>query len=142
MASNLSLYVRVVVDVLLSSGELRMAERAARLAYDRAGGRLRHAFASIALGDVLSHLGEETAAEAAACYQEALALAEAVGVRAPIAHAHLGLGRLAPTNGDRGGRERHLAEASRIFTELGLRRYADRADRLRLGGPSGLADSA
>jgi len=142
MASNLSLYVRVVVDVLLSCGEVQLAERAARLAYDRAGGRLRHAFASIALGDVLSHLGEETHAEAVACYESAVALANEVGVRSTLAHARFGLGRLAATNGDAGARDRNLAEASRLFTELGLRRYAERAERLRAGVATGLAETA
>ena len=45
--------VIVLVDVLLSVGEVALAERAAHLAYERAGGRLRDMHARQALGDVL-----------------------------------------------------------------------------------------
>jgi tetratricopeptide (TPR) repeat protein len=142
MSSNLSLYVRVVVDALLSSGELRLAERAARTAYDRAGGRLRFALASIALGDVLSHLGEDAPAEAIVCYERAAAVAKEIGVRAPLAHAELGLGRLAAAAGRNADRDQWLRRAHATFVELGLRRYAVRAERLLASRDLDLAESA
>ena len=70
MASNLSLYARLIVDVLLSVGEVALAERAARLAYERAGGRLRDLLARQALGDVLTALGPAHYAEAANCFEQ------------------------------------------------------------------------
>ncbi len=45
------------------------------------------------------------------------------------AHAKLGLGRIALLGGDRAGRDRHLLDARATFVELGLRRYAERAQR-------------
>jgi class 3 adenylate cyclase/tetratricopeptide (TPR) repeat protein len=129
MASNLALYVRVIVDVLLSVGEVALAERAARLAYERAGGRLRDMLARQALGEVLTYLGKEQHAEAARCFAEVAELAKAIGLRSMAAHARLGLGRLAVLAGDRAAREIHLVEARSVFAELGLRRYAERAER-------------
>jgi class 3 adenylate cyclase len=129
MTSNLALYVRVIVDVLLSIGEVALAERAARLAYERAGGRLRDMLARQALGDVLSYLDTEHHAEAGRAFHEVAEVARAIGLRSMEAHAQLGLGRLAVLAGDRGGRERYLVAARATFTDLGLRRYAERAQR-------------
>ncbi|MET0152021.1 MAG: adenylate/guanylate cyclase domain-containing protein [Candidatus Binatia bacterium] len=129
MASNLSLYARLIVDVLLSVGEVALAERAARLAYERAGGRLRDLLARQALGDVLTALGPAHYAEAANCFEQVGEVAAELGLRAIAAHAKLGLGRVAWLAGDRAGRDRHLLDARATFAELGLRRYAERAQR-------------
>jgi tetratricopeptide (TPR) repeat protein len=129
MASNLSLYVRVIVDVLLNFGELRLAERAARLAYERAGGRLRDMLARQALGDVLTSLGADHHDEARSCFVQVAATAREIGLRSMTGHALLGLGRLAILARDAVARERTLSEARTIFTDLGLRRYAERAER-------------
>jgi class 3 adenylate cyclase len=129
MASNLSLHVRLIVDVLLSVGELALAERAARLAYERAGGRLRDMLARQALGEVLTHLATAHHAEATTCFEQVGEVAAEIGLRAMAAHAKLGLGRLAQLRGDGAGRDRHLLDARATFAELGLRRYAERAER-------------
>src|SRR5207249_4871743 len=129
MVSNLSLYVRLIVDVLLTVGEIEMAERAARLAYERAGGRLREMLARQALGDALSALGPAHHREAADCFTAVGNVAGELGLRTMVAHARLGLGRLGTLSGDRVARDRHLLEAHAIFADLGLRRYAERAAR-------------
>jgi class 3 adenylate cyclase/tetratricopeptide (TPR) repeat protein len=129
MASNLSLYVRLIVDVLLSVGEVALAERAARLAYERAGGRLREMLARLALGDVLTVLGPAHHAEATHSFEQVAEVAAEIGLRAMAAHAKLGLGRIAMLAGDRAGGDRHLLDARATFIELGLRRYAERAQR-------------
>jgi class 3 adenylate cyclase len=142
MVSNLSLYVRLIVDVLLTVGESAMAERAARLAYDRAGGRLREMFARQALADALSALGPEHHREAAEYFTAVAEVATELGLRTMLAYARLGLGRLAALSGDRTTRDRHLVEAHATFTDLGLRRYAERAARWLAEGEPALAESA
>ncbi|MBI2963622.1 MAG: AAA family ATPase [Deltaproteobacteria bacterium] len=142
MASNLSLDVGVIVDVLLGAGEVALAERVARLALDRAGGRLREMHARLALGDVLSRLGSEHHREAAECFEQAGAVAREVGLRSMAAHAHLGLGRLATWSADPIARDRHLRAAREVFAELGLRRHAERAERALTELDPALARSA
>jgi len=142
MASNLSMNVRLIVDVLLGIGEIALAERAARLAYERAGGRLRDMLARQALGDVLSYLGAEHHTEAASAFTEVASVARELGLRSMVAHAELGLGRLAGLGGDRAARDCHLTEAREVFAELGLRRYAERAERWLAAGEPRLAESA
>jgi class 3 adenylate cyclase/tetratricopeptide (TPR) repeat protein len=142
MVSNLPLYVRLIVDALLTVGEVAMAERAARLAYDRAGGRLREMFARQALGDALSALGPAHYREAKDCFDAVARVAADLGLRAMVAHAHLGLGRLGTLEGGRAERDAHVAQAHAIFTDLGLRRYAERAARSLAEGESTLAESA
>ncbi len=129
MASNLSLYLRPIVDVLLSIGEVALAEQAARLASERAGGRLRETLARQALGEVLAALGPAHHAEAVNCFEQVGEVAAELGLRALGAHAKLGLGWIARLRGDRATRDRHLLDARATFAELGLRRYAERAER-------------
>jgi hypothetical protein len=119
-----------------------MAERAARLAYERAGGRLREMFARQALGDALSALGPEHHREAAEYFTAVAQVATELGLRAMVAYARLGLGRLASLSGDRIARDRHLAEAHATFTDLGLRRYAERASRWLAESEPALAETA
>ncbi len=61
-------------------------------------GSRRHAgtrrWRSTSLGVVQAHADPPDAAQAEAHYQQALALAEALGMRPLQAHCHLGLGRL------------------------------------------------
>lgn len=139
---NLSLHVRLVVDALLTIGEIGLAERAARLAYERAGGRLREMLARQALGDVLAQLGPDRRAEAAAYFTDVEKTATELGLRSMAAHARLGLGCIAAQAGDRVERDRRLGEARAIFDELGLRRYAERAKRCLAEAEPALAESA
>jgi len=129
MAGNQSLYVLVLVDVLLDAGEVELAERAARIAIDHAGGRLRHMLASLALGNVLLELGADHWDAAGECFELAARLAGEIGVRAYGGHALLGLGRLAAARNDRAYADRCLREAESVFRELGLGRYAERSSR-------------
>ncbi len=132
MSSNLSLHIGPIVDVLLSAGEVARAERAARLALERAGGRLREMHSQQALGEALAVRGSEHHAEAAECFERSAAIARGIGLRSMIARAQLGLGSLhgMGANGHATERLRLLGEARATFTELGLGRFADRAARL------------
>src|SRR2546421_9616390 len=85
--------------------------------------------ARLALGDVLTALGAEHHGEARDCFSQARATAREIGLRSMTAHALLGLGRLAGLHGDAAGRDRTLSEARNVFVDLGLQRYADRAER-------------
>jgi hypothetical protein len=78
---------------------------------------------------VLTALGPAHYAEAANCFEQVGEVAAELGLRTIAAHAKLGLGRVAWLAGDRAGRDRHLLDARATFAELGLRRYAERAQR-------------
>ena len=56
--------------------------------------------------------------EAEAAYGDALALAQALGMRPRVAVAHLGLGRLHQRAGRRAEATAHLAAAIRLFEEM------------------------
>jgi tetratricopeptide (TPR) repeat protein len=71
------------------------------------------------LGAVQAHADPPDVAQAEAHYQQALALAEELGMRPLVAHCHLGLGRL---YGQTGHREQARAELS---TAINLYRAMD-----------------
>ena len=82
----------------LSSGGTRRGGLAARPPGARPGpaaeGTWREALALHQLGVVHAHADPPDAEQAEAHYQQALALAEELGMRPLVAHCHLGLGRL------------------------------------------------
>ena len=61
-------------------------------------------------------------------YREALALAEARGMRPLVAHCHLGLGRLYQRIGKRERAAEHLTIATRMFREMEMRFWLEQAD--------------
>ena len=82
--------------------------------------RGNEAFALHQLGAVHAHAGPPYVAQAEAYYQQALALAEELGMRPLAAHCHLGLGR---PDGET-GREREEARAA-LVTAIALYRAMD-----------------
>ena len=77
-------------------------------------------------------------------FDEALALAEALGMRPLVARCHLGLGRLARRAGDAGTAARHLDAATALLHELGMTYWLERVDLDPAGrapslGPPGAA---
>ncbi|HET6369432.1 MAG TPA: AAA family ATPase [Pseudomonadales bacterium] len=81
---------------------------------------------------------------AARYFDEALALAEGLGMRPLVARCRLGLGRLARRAGDTGTAARHLDAATALLHELGMTYWLERVDLDPAGrapslGPPGAA---
>lgn len=117
------LLVQPVVEACLGLGEVTRAERIARLAVERAGGRYRALLAAAALGDVLVRQGPRAWAEAERTVDHALAVADALGSRAVRVQALLARARLSLAR-DRVADARHALETARALgTAIGLTRY-------------------
>jgi tetratricopeptide (TPR) repeat protein len=70
------------------------------------------------------------AGEAKARYLQALACADDLEMRPLVARCRLGLGSLRGSAGDVGHRREHLETARRMFSEMGMRSWRERADAL------------
>jgi tetratricopeptide (TPR) repeat protein len=111
-----------LADAYLRAGRLVDARRVARQALELARGQRERGHEAWALG-VLAEIAAQSASavdEAEAVYQEALAVAEALGMRPRLALAHLGLGRLYRRTGRRADAARHLAAARELFGVMAM----------------------
>jgi tetratricopeptide (TPR) repeat protein len=72
-------------------------------------------------------------------FEEALALAETLGMRPLVARCRLGLGRLARGVGEFGIARRHLDAAAALLHELGMTYWLERVDLDRIGPSAGAA---
>jgi len=122
----------------LSAHHLReardVAEAARALAVERAE-RVREARALALLGDVarLEDGGDIGAAES--LYRAAVTIAEAVGLRPLLARCLLGLGLARRNRGQEADAQASLSEAARLFREMEMATWLDRAEEtLRAGG--------
>jgi hypothetical protein len=79
----------------------------------RLGARASEAHALYLAGDVASTAGAE---DAPGYYREALALADTLGMRPPVAHCHLGFAKLYRRTGKREEAREHLTTAKTICT--------------------------
>jgi DNA-binding NtrC family response regulator/tetratricopeptide (TPR) repeat protein len=103
----------------LSAGridEARSHVREALVLTRRLEARGSEAHALCLAGDVASTSGTE---DASGYYREALALADALGMRPLVAHCHLGLARLSRRAGDHGRAHEHLTTATTMYREMG-----------------------
>jgi hypothetical protein len=66
--------------------------------------------------------------EVADLYAQAMAMAEARGMRPLAAHCRLGLGRVSRRVGDGAGAQAHLAAATAMFREMDMRFWRERAE--------------
>ena len=73
------------------------------------------------LGDIAAHPDRFEVDTAEAHYRQALALAEALGLRPLMAHCHLGLGALYRRAGTRQQAREHLTTAATMFGEMDMR---------------------
>jgi tetratricopeptide (TPR) repeat protein len=80
------------------------------------------------LGDIAIHPDRFDAERAEAHYGEALALAEARGMRPLVAHCHFGLGKLYLRTAKRGEAQEHLATATTMYREMGMQFWLEQAD--------------
>jgi len=120
---NMLMAIQPVVEAFLGLGEVKRAERAARVAVERAAGRLRILLAKAALADVLVRQGPSTWAEAERTVDRALGLAEAIGCRSVQVQALLARARLALAHDATDDARRALEAAQARGREIGLVRY-------------------
>jgi tetratricopeptide (TPR) repeat protein len=114
-AQQIPLYIAWLSEVCRLAGRGEEAWQHARQALDLARQhkeRGNEALALHQLATVQAHAAPPDAAQAEAHYQQALALAEELGMRPLVAHCHHGLGRLYGQTGR--GKEAHAALATAI----------------------------
>ncbi len=119
------------MEVLLELGEIERARRLAESGAAQVGGRLRAARGALALGEVEVRLGPGHWEDAERSFERALSLAEEISSRSTRARARLGLAHLAAARGAPMEEVScHAEPALSEFRELGLDRYAERAEQL------------
>jgi tetratricopeptide (TPR) repeat protein len=106
---------------------LAQAERALALTRER-GERGLEAWALWLLGEVTSRRDPPELETAEGHYREALALADAVGLRPLIARCHNGLGKLYRRVGKRQDAQEHLATATTLYREMDMRFWPEQAE--------------
>jgi tetratricopeptide (TPR) repeat protein len=77
-------------------------------------------YAQCLLGDLASQTDNFDPESAAAHYSQALAHAEARGMRPVIAHCHFGMGRLHRRSGDSQAAHRHLSAAKDLYRDMSM----------------------
>jgi tetratricopeptide (TPR) repeat protein len=132
---NLVYSIGIVIESLLTLGDLSRAELFAQKAHDHAAGRLRDMLTTIPLGDVRSRLGPAHWQQAQQHYEHAIALAEAMRSRSVLAVALVGAGELAEARGDRTARQHYGRRALELCRELEIGHYLPRAERLVVAEP-------
>jgi hypothetical protein len=90
--------------------------------------RAYEAFASNLLGDIAASRVPCDFAAAEHHYTEALTVFQAIGVRCWLARCHLGLGALYRKSGKREAAATHLAMATTMLAEMGMRHWLDQAE--------------
>jgi tetratricopeptide (TPR) repeat protein len=128
--TDLTVNIHFFVHTLLIAGEVRRADRAAELAHARAGGRLREMHSALAMAEVRAQGGPAQWTDAERWYEQAIALAEALGVNSVLATARLGAGALAAARGNSAASARHLQQALILARDLDLRHLEPRIKRL------------
>jgi class 3 adenylate cyclase/tetratricopeptide (TPR) repeat protein len=81
------------------------------------------------LGDIAAHPDRFEAETAEAHYRQALALAEALGLRPLVAHCHLGLGKLYRRTGKRQEAQEHLTTATTMYREMDMGYWLEQVER-------------
>jgi predicted ATPase len=80
------------------------------------------------LGDIATRPDRFDAECGEAHYRQALALAEARGMRPLVAHCHLGLGTLYRRTGKRERAQEHLTTATTMYREMGMTYWLEKAE--------------
>jgi len=79
-------------------------------------------------GDIAAHPDRVEVDIAQGHYRQALALAEALGLRPLVAHCHLGLGKLYRRTGKQQDAEEHHATATTMYREMDMRFWLGQAE--------------
>ena len=120
---NMLMAIQPVVESLLGLGELKRAERVARIAVERAAGRYRFLLALAALAEVLVRRGPAAWAEAERTIDRAQGLAEALGSRSVQVQLLMSRARLALARDLPDDARRALDAAYAGGQAIGLTRY-------------------
>ncbi len=81
------------------------------------------------LGEIAAQSNPPDIRNAQACYRQAMNLADQLGMRPPVAHCHLGLGKLYRRTGSRSDADTHLAAATSLLREMDMRFWVEKAGR-------------
>ena len=81
------------------------------------------------LGDIAAHPDHFEVNTAEAHYRQALALAEALGLRPLMAHCHFGLGALYRRTDKHEQAREHLRTATTMYREMDMRFWLEQAER-------------
>jgi class 3 adenylate cyclase/tetratricopeptide (TPR) repeat protein len=82
------------------------------------------------LGDIAAHDDSPNSETAEGHYNQALARANELGMRPLAAHCHLGLGKLLRQSGDRIKAAEHLATAARMYREMNMGFWLEKAEKV------------
>jgi class 3 adenylate cyclase/tetratricopeptide (TPR) repeat protein len=118
-------------EAQLLAGRLEEAHALAEhaLAHTRAHQERGHqAYALRLLGEIAAHRNPQDVAQAEAYFQEALALAEELGMRPLVAHCHLGLGKLSAKSGRRAEARAALSAAVELYRAMEMTFWLPQAE--------------
>jgi class 3 adenylate cyclase len=135
---RLSLIATHLGEVHLLAGRMPDAAEAAGHALElarRHKERGNEVYALRLLALVASEGKPRDVASARASYEEAIALAESLGMRPLLARCHLGLGRLARNVGDASMAAHHLETAAKLLREMKMQFWLERLELDRVGPP-------
>ena len=90
--------------------------------------RANEAWALRLLGEIAVHRGPHFVKEAQTHYDQALTLANELGMRPLVAHCHLGLGKLYLRTDKREQPQEHLAAATTMYREMGMTYWLEKAE--------------
>jgi hypothetical protein len=141
LGGNMLFAISVLVEALCDIGDFARAERFARTSVEVAAGRLREMYALTALGQATLCLGPSSWTESQRAFEQAEQVARAIDARSTLAITGIGLGELALLRGQSSAGRERLAAAFALARELGLRRYALRAERLMTEAPAASASA-
>jgi tetratricopeptide (TPR) repeat protein len=120
----------------LLAGRLEEAYPPAERALAFAGAhqeRGHQAYALRLLGEIAARREPPECDQAKACYRQARALAQELGMRPLVAHCHLGVGKLYRRTGDRARADEHLQTALTMYREMDMGFWLEKAEDLAAG---------
>jgi tetratricopeptide (TPR) repeat protein len=115
--------VHILVETLVSLDDAAWAEKLARTASERAAGRLRKLFSSLALGAATTQRGPAQWGDAERSLTGAMLIADAIGMRSCRAMALIDVGRLAMNRHQPDAALNAWRSAREVFADIGMRRY-------------------
>jgi tetratricopeptide (TPR) repeat protein len=110
-----------------SEEAVRLARRALELCREHKE-RGHEAWTLRLLGDIASHPDSPDIETAEGHYREAMAVADALGMRPLLAHCHLGLGKLYNRTAKRQQAQEHLAAGTQMYREMDMRFWLEQAE--------------
>jgi class 3 adenylate cyclase/tetratricopeptide (TPR) repeat protein len=133
-AKHMSVYPLWVVylsEAYLLAGRIEDASQQARQALERSQDfkqRGHEAYALRLLGEIAAQRQPPDAEAAAAAYQQAMTLADELGMRPLVAHCHLGLGTLYARTGRREPARAELSAAMALYRAMDMTFWLSRAE--------------